>query len=345
MKVGKKRIGQDQRCFLIAEVAQAHDGSLGMAHAYVDAAADGGADAVKFQTHIAEAESTRDEKFRVKPGPQDRSRYEYWERMEFSPEQWKGLKKHAIERGLIFLSSPFSEAAVDLLEGLNLPAWKIGSGEMASGMLLDYILKRTKGPVLLSTGMCRWREIDKAVRKVQKAKRPLAIFHCVSEYPTPLQRSGLNLLQKYQCKYRVPVGLSDHSGPIYPALAAIAKGVSLLEMHLILDRKMRGPDATSSLTIEEFRIVREFADAWLTFQKNTTEKDSLTNNMNTMRKRFGKSLALREYCPAGTILTSEMLCYKKPGSGIPPQRSRDLLGKILIKPKNPDELLRWRDLK
>ena len=345
MKIGKTKIGQDQRCFLIAEIAQAHDGSLSMAHAYVDAAANAGADAVKFQTHIAEAESTRDEKFRVKPGPQDRSRYDYWKRMEFSADQWNGLAKHAMERGLIFLSSPFSEAAVNLLKGLNLPAWKIGSGETASGMLLDYILKETKGPILLSTGMCRWREIEKEVRKIQKAKRPLAVFHCVSEYPTPLRRSGLNLLQEYQYKYRVPVGLSDHSGTIYPALAAIAKGVSLLEMHLILDRKMPGPDVSSSLTIEEFRIIRQFADAWLTFQKNPTRKDSLANNMTTMRKNFGKSLALREYCRAGTILTPEMLCYKKPGSGISPDDCRDLLGKILIKPKNPDELLRWRDLK
>ena len=127
MKIGKKSIGPQRKCFLIAEIAQAHDGSLAMAHAYVDAAADAGADAVKFQTHIADAESTLDEKFRVKPGPQDRSRYDYWKRMEFSAEQWRGLAKHANKRGPIFLSSPFSEAAVDLLKGLNLAAWKIVS--------------------------------------------------------------------------------------------------------------------------------------------------------------------------------------------------------------------------
>lgn len=345
MKIGKKSIGPQRKCFLIAEIAQAHDGSLAMAHAYVDAAADAGADAVKFQTHIAHAESTRDEKFRVKPGPQDRSRYDYWKRMEFSAEQWRGLAKHANKRGLIFLSSPFSEAAVDLLKGLNLAAWKIGSGETASGTLLNYILRRTKGPILLSTGMSHWREIDKAVGKILKAKRPFALFHCVSEYPTPLERSGLNLLQAFQSKYRVPIGLSDHSGTIYPALAAIAKGASLLEMHLILSRKMCGPDATSSLTVENFRVVREFADAWFIFKKNPAEKDSLAKNMAAMRKRFGKSLALRAHYPAGKVLTSEMLCYKKPGSGIPPERWRDLLGRILIKPKKPDELLRWRDLK
>lgn len=344
MIIGDKKIGRGQRCFIIAEIAQAHDGSLGMAHAYVDAAADAGADAVKFQTHIADAESTVDEKFRVKPGPQDRSRYDYWRRMEFSPNQWRELAKHAKQRGLIFLSSPFSEAAVHLLQQLNMAAWKIGSGEAASGVLLDYLLKQTKEPILLSTGLCRWLEIDKMVGKIQKANRSFAIFHCVSEYPTPLRRSGLNLLAEYQAKYRVPVGLSDHSGTVHPALAAIAHGASLLEMHLILDRKIHGPDASSSLTIDQFRIVRDFAEAWWIFHKNPAQKHSLGKKTIKMRECFGKSLALREFCPAGTILTPELLCYKKPGSGIPPERRRDLLGKTLIKAKRPDELLRWKDL-
>ena len=119
----------DRSCFVIAEVAQAHDGSLGMAHAFIDAIASAGADAVKFQTHIARAESTPAEPWRVKFSPQDKTRYDYWKRMEFTEEQWHGLKQHAEERGLKFLSSPFSTEAVDLLTRVGVAAWKVASGE------------------------------------------------------------------------------------------------------------------------------------------------------------------------------------------------------------------------
>ena len=139
------------RCLIIAEVAQAHDGSLGAAHAYIDAAARAGADAVKFQTHIAAAESTPGEPWRVKFSLQDASRYEYWKRMEFTEEQWIGLKAHADQRGLKFISSPFSMEAVDLLERVGVAAWKVASGECTNAPLLRRIMTSGK-PVLLVHG-------------------------------------------------------------------------------------------------------------------------------------------------------------------------------------------------
>lgn len=345
MKIGHKRIGGKNRCFLIAEIAQAHDGSLAMAYNYVDAAAEAGADAIKFQTHIAEAESTREERFRTKRSPQDASRYDYWKRMEFSPQQWSGLSRHAKKKGLIFLSSPFSDAAVCLLKKMKIPAWKIGSGETASKILLDYVLKHTKGPILLSSGMSKWNEIDKVVKAIRRSKRKFALFHCVSEYPTPLRRAGLNLLREYQTRYGVPIGLSDHSGSIYPSLGAIALGASLIETHLVLHRNMYGPDATSSLTKEEFRIVREFADAWFIMQKNQVNKNTLAADARQMRIQFGRSLALRKACPRGTKITEDLLTYKKPGTGIPVECQRNIIGKVLTKSKKPDQLLCWGDLK
>ena len=131
-QIGNCTIGEDQPCLIVAEVAQAHDGSLGMAHAYIDAIADAGADAVKFQTHIAAAESTPQEPWRIKFSQQDATRYDYWQRMEFTEAQWLGLKDHADERGLIFLSSPFSVEAVDLLSRIGVAAWKVPSGETAN---------------------------------------------------------------------------------------------------------------------------------------------------------------------------------------------------------------------
>src|SRR5215813_11074319 len=154
--------GRSPRCLIVGEVAQAHDGSLGLAHAFIDAIAAAGADAVKFQTHIAAAESTPDEPWRVKFSPQDASRYEYWKRMEFTEEQWCGLKRHADEKGLLFLSSPFSLEAVDLLERVGVAAWKIASGEVGNAPMMDRIVG-TKWPVLLSSGMSPLNELDDAV--------------------------------------------------------------------------------------------------------------------------------------------------------------------------------------
>jgi N-acetylneuraminate synthase len=138
--VNGRRIGAGSPCFLIAEVAQAHDGSLGAAHAYIDAAAEAGVDAVKFQTHIADAESTLDEPFRIKFSKQDETRYAYWKRMEFSPEQWPASAAHAADKKLVFLSSAFSVAAVELLQKIGMAAWKVGSGEVGTRDLLDAML-------------------------------------------------------------------------------------------------------------------------------------------------------------------------------------------------------------
>ena len=152
------------RCLIIGEIAQTHDGSLGTAHAYIDAVANAGADAIKFQTHIAAAESTPGEPWRVKFSRQDATRFEYWRRMEFSQEQWHGLAAHARERGLLFLSSAFSPEAVDLLERVGVPGWKVGAGEVSNLPLLEK-MARTGKPVILSSGMSDWAELDAAVQE------------------------------------------------------------------------------------------------------------------------------------------------------------------------------------
>src|ERR1017187_377266 len=144
-------------CLIIAEVAQAHDGSLGMAHSFIDTAARTGVDAIKFQTHIADAESTPEEPWRIKFSLQDKTRFDYWKRMEFTPDQWQGLKIHAEEKGLIFLSSPFSNKAVEMLEGMGMEAWKIASGELSNLPMIEKIIE-TKKPVLLSSGMSQVSE-------------------------------------------------------------------------------------------------------------------------------------------------------------------------------------------
>src|SRR5688572_14420420 len=167
------------RCLIVAEVGLSHDGSLGIAHAFIDEIARNGADAVKFQTHIAEAESTPAEPFRVKFSRQDATRYEYWKRIAFSELQWQGLADHAREKGLIFLSSPFSREAVDLLDRVGMTMWKVGSGEVGTLPMLDAMIATGK-PILLSSGMSDIAELDKAVERVRRAGLPLAVLQCTT---------------------------------------------------------------------------------------------------------------------------------------------------------------------
>lgn len=328
---------------LIAEVAQAHDGSLGLAHTFVDAAARAGADAVKFQTHIAAAESTQDEPFRVKFSQQDATRYDYWKRMEFLAEQWAGLANHAREKGLIFLSSAFSVEAVDLLRRIGMPAWKIASGEIASAAILDAMIA-AGGPFLVSTGMSNWTDIDAIVGKLRAAQREFAILQCTSRYPTALEDVGLNVLDELRQRYDVPVGLSDHSGRIEPAIAAITRGAEVVEMHLTLDRGMFGPDVPASLTVDEFGLVSRYRDALAVMNRHPVDKDAMAQDLSGMRELFGRSLAAARPLAAGTVLTRDMLAAKKPGTGIAEREIQKIVGRKLARDVRADRLLVWDDL-
>src|SRR5688572_21736504 len=186
-QIGRRTVGEEAPCLIVAEVGLAHDGSLGSAHAFIDAAADAGADAVKFQTHIAAEESTPLERFRVKVFPQDETRYAYWQRTSFSQEQWVQLKEHAEKLGLEFLSTPFSVAAVQLLRRIGVKGWKIGSGETNNLLLLEEVALG-KEPVLISTGMSFVGEIDASVQLLKECGVPLLVMQCTNRYPCPPER-------------------------------------------------------------------------------------------------------------------------------------------------------------
>lgn len=327
------------RPLVIGEVGQAHDGSLGTAHAFIDAIADAGADAVKFQTHIAAAESTPGEPWRVRFSQQDESRYEYWQRMEFTPEQWTGLRDHAIERDLYFMSTPFSSEAVELLEALDVAAWKVASGEIANRNLLSE-MAATGRPVILSTGMSPWSEIDAAVEIVRSAGAPLAVLQCTTAYPTTAQQVGLNVLAELRDRYDCPVGLSDHSATIYAGLAAVVLGASIIEVHATLSSRMFGPDVVASLTIEDLARLVEGAEFIHTSLQSPIDKDAEAASRTELRALFTKSLVARRPLPAGHILGRNDLTAKKPGSGISPDRLEEFLGRTLTNPVAADELLR-----
>lgn len=343
ISIADRAVGGGAPGFLIAEVGQAHDGSLGLAHAFIDAAAGAGADAIKFQTHIADAESTLDEAFRVKFSKQDATRFDYWRRMEFTAEQWAGLAAHAAERGLVFLSTPFSLAAVDLLRKLGMPAWKIGSGEYRSTDLLA-AMTATGKPVLLSTGMSRRDEIAEGVATIRGAGADVALFQCTTKYPTPLAQVGLNVIDELKAAHGCPVGLSDHSGQPFPALAALARGADMIEVHVIFDKGMFGPDVPASLTFDEFRLVARARDAFTEMAAHPVDKDALADELAQMRALFTKSAAPTRALAAGTVLAADMLCAKKPGSGIPATEIPNLIGRRLVRDVSADRLLRPEDL-
>jgi N,N'-diacetyllegionaminate synthase len=329
---------------LIAEVAQAHDGSLGMAHAFIDAAATAGVDAVKFQTHIAAEESTASEPWRVKFSKQDATRYDYWKRMEFAPEHWAGLKQHAEDKGLVFLSSAFSHAAVDLLRNLGMTAWKVASGELTNLPLITHMAS-DGNPVLLSTGMSPHTEIDAAVAIVRAAKAPLAIFQCTTQYPSPPEAIGLNVLDELHTRHACAVGLSDHSGTIFPALAAVAAHKArLIEVHLTLSRDMFGPDVVASLTPQELRQMVEGVRFIERMAANPVSKTATDPRAEPLRKVFFKSVVPLQNLAAGTTLTPAMLGLKKPGTGIPAAELPAVLGRTLKRAVTKDVPLQQEDL-
>jgi len=338
-----KRTVDSKRPLVIAEIALSHDGSLGMAHAFLDAAAQGGADAVKFQTHIATAESTFDEPFRIPFSKQDAKRYDYWRRTSFTAEQWRDLAAHAKDLGVVFLSSPFSVEAVALLAGLGVSLWKVPSGELRSRDLFDAMLE-TGGHILVSSGMSPWQEIDDTIALLRSRGAEFTLMQCTSRYPTPLSEVGLNVLDEMRSRYSCPVGLSDHSGTVFPGLAAMARGASIIEVHVTFDRRMFGPDVPASITFDELALLTQARDAFSEMDEHPVDKDAMARSLSSMREIFGRSVAPSRALPTGTVLAPDMLVAKKPGGGIPTEALPELIGQRLARDVVPERILSWDDL-
>jgi N,N'-diacetyllegionaminate synthase len=316
--------------YLIAEIGQAHEGSLGILYSYIDAIAQTGVDAVKFQMHIAEAESSEYEPFRVQFSLEDKTRFDYWKRMSFSLEQWKDIKKHCDEVGLDFICSPFSNLAVDWLEEIGIQLYKIGSGEVNNFLILEKIAQTGK-PVILSSGMSSYEELDNAVSFLKERNVSFSVLQCTTAYPTQPENYGLNVIQELKERYGVPVGFSDHSAKTATCIAAAALGASILEFHVVFDRQLFGPDSKSSLTISETRdlvlAVRDISAA----MSHPIDKNN-NANFSELKQIFEKSLAVNKKLPKNHVITFDDLEAKKPkGFGIDASRFQEVIGKSLNK--------------
>jgi N-acetylneuraminate synthase len=324
---------------LIAEIGSVHDGSLGNAKRLIDAAAAVGADVVKFQTHLAEAETTRDA-----PNPPyftDESRWEYFKRTAFTKDQWVALKEHCEGRGVSFISSPFSIEAVDLLEEVGVGGYKVASGEVTNKPLLERIAGTGK-EVYLSSGMSSWEELDDAVQMFRSAA-DVVVMQATSEYPCPPERVGLNVLMEMRERYKLPIGLSDHTLGIAAPLAAVALGATVVEKHLAFSRQMYGSDAAHSLEPGEWKAMASAIRELEVMMHNSVDKDDLTL-LGSMKTTFEKSVVAARDLPSGTMLAREDLAYKKPGDGFPASRYAELLGRSLTRPVSKDQRLEEADL-
>ena len=307
--------------YVIAEAGMNHDGSLGNAMRMAEVAAECGADAVKFQLHDAAAETTRDA-----PAPayfQHETRWEYFERTAFTDEQWAALKRACEGAGIDFLCSVFSLEAVERLEGLGVDRYKIGSGEVTNLDLIRRVAATGK-PVLLTSGMSSWEELDRAV---EAAGDDVTVLQCTSEYPTRPERVGLNVLAELRQRYGKPVGLSDHSLGNYAAFAAVALGATVIEKHFTLSSDLYGPDAAMSMEPDELEDLVDGIRDIEAMLASPVDKDDLGEDIREMKRVFEKSVVTTREIPAGAEISREMVAAKKPGTGIPARHLVDVVGR------------------
>ncbi|NQW22636.1 MAG: N-acetylneuraminate synthase family protein [SAR202 cluster bacterium] len=331
---------QTDRTFIIAEVGSTHDGSYGNAKCAIDVVAECGADAVKFQTHIAEAETLRNAPmpsyFKGEP------RFEYFQRTSFSHDQWIELKAYAEEKGLSLLSSAFSVEAVEMLESIGMERYKIPSGEVTNLPYLERIAQTGK-PIILSSGMSCWEELDDAVATITNYHKNLTILQCTTEYPCPPERLGLNVMLEMKDRYRLPVGLSDHSLSNAAALAATTLGASILEKHFTLSKRMYGSDARHSAEPDQFaELVSQVREIESIMSHPVDKSDD--SQFAEFKEIFQKSVVSQLDIPEGAIITKEMVAIRKPGTGLAPKRLGEVIGSRALRFLSADTVITEADV-
>lgn len=340
VRIENRKIGDSQPCLVIAEIGMNHDGSFGQAKAFIRAAGQAGADAVKFQTHIASEETLREA-----PAPSyftDEPRFEYFERTAFSVAQLTDLRQYAESKGMIFISSPFSIAAVDMLEEVDISAYKIPSGEVTNIPYLEHVADTGK-PIIVSSGMSSLHEIERAVAELRKHNDNIILMQCTSKYPCPYDEVGLNLIELFRERFDLPVGLSDHTLTIYASVAAVVLGASVIERHFSISKELYGPDAKFSLQPDEFRSMVEGIKIIETALANPVDKNDI-DKFKQMREAFQKSIVSITDVPKGTAIRPEMISVKKPGTGLEPEYLKEIVGKVTMRHIPKDSLIKKEDI-
>ncbi|MBN2562020.1 MAG: N-acetylneuraminate synthase [Phycisphaerae bacterium] len=340
IQIGSRLVGEGHPCFVIAEAGVNHNGDVAMALALVDAAREAGADAVKFQTFRTERVMTRDAPKATyqKSGLADRqSQYDLIKGLELPSEAFRQIRDHARAKGFMFLSTPFDAWSVDLLVAMDVPAFKIPSGEIVNPRYLEKVAA-TGRPVIMSTGMATLEEVDNAVRLLERRGcGSMALLHCVSSYPADPRDMNIRAMDTLRETFGYPAGLSDHSEGIEVSLAAVARGASVIEKHLTLDKTLPGPDQQASLDAGEFKQlvagIRKVEMALGDGCKRPVESERDTADVAR------RSLVAACAIPEGTTITDEMIDVLRPGTGLPPSALPEVLGRKARRPIEKDELI------
>ncbi len=348
MQIDGHAVGNDGP-FVIAEVGINHNGDMGMARSLIDAAVDTGADAIKFQSFIIEELVTASApKAEYQEGSTGESQRKMLEPYELSPEQHRELQSYCEKHGITFLSTPFDSQSLALLDDLDVPAIKVGSGELTNTPFLREIAEIDR-PMIVSTGMSTIEEVEAAVEAIRTASTdvPLALLHCVSLYPTDINLANLRTMQAMDDRFDVPIGFSDHTTQVETMGFAVAMGATIVEKHLTLDRSLPGPDHEASLEPDELDraidIVRNAERA-----KGSPDKRPVGNETDTAFAAR-KSLHASEQIDRHDRFTEKNIEITRPANGLPPKEYDEVLNNTAasaIKPGDPittDHILSTHD--
>ncbi|KKT81452.1 MAG: N-acetylneuraminate synthase [Candidatus Yanofskybacteria bacterium GW2011_GWA2_44_9] len=328
IKIGDKFIGKGYPVFVMAEAGVNHNGKLDLALKLVDAAADAGADAIKFQTFRAEevviAEGEMAE-YQKKNTGKNQSQLAMLKKLEFQEEWYPKVIKRCKERGIIFLSTPHGGfASVDLLNKFKVPALKFGSGDLNNLPVLEYAARLNK-PIILSTGMGNMEEIKEAVKTIsKKGNDNLIVLHCTTNYPCPLEEVNLNAMKTIEKEVGVMTGYSDHTAGYDTAVMAVVMGAPLIEKHLTLDKKMNGPDHKASADPKEFKeMVMKIRNVGIVMGQGKKEP---TVSELKMLPLVRKSVVTLSDIKKGDLFTALNIGIKRPGTGLAPKYHTELIG-------------------
>lgn len=336
-----KNLESRSHVFIIAEAGVNHNGDLDTAKKLIDAAAEAGADAVKFQTFIPENTVSRyADKAEYQKDVTDKteSQLEMLKKLMLRKEYHLILRDYAKEKGIQFISTPFDIESIEFLEKLDLPFYKIPSGEITNLPYLEKIGKTGK-PVILSTGMSTIKEIELAVGILEKNGCPkISLLHCNTQYPTPYEDVNLRVMKTLRDSLQLEVGYSDHTLGIEVPIAAVAMGAFIIEKHFTLDRNMDGPDHKASLEPEELKCM---VTAIRNIEKALGDSHKqVTNSESSNRSLVRKSIVAKKKIKKGEVFTEENLTVKRPGTGISPMRWHEVLGMIADRDYVVDELIK-----
>lgn len=341
MKIGHRKIGPDEPPLVIVEVGINHEGQIGKALQLVDAAADAGAEVVKFQCHITDQEMVPTD---MTPGKISSERlWDIIKRCELTESEEKQVQAHCATRGVMYLSTPFSREAADRLDAMGVPAFKIGSGECNNIPLLEHVAAKGK-PMILSTGMNDIASVERSVAVLRKTGVPLALMHCTSMYPTPYDKVRLGAIDHLHRAFPdLPIGLSDHSLNIWTCLGAVALGASFVEKHFTLSRDWPGPDTGISIEPDELADLIEGSRA--IWQARGGAKTRLPEEQPVIDFAYATVVSVAPI-KAGDVLSRDNIWVKRPGTGrilaerfeqvIGRRASRDIPADVHVSPDDID---------